>query len=170
MHFKNLPLPDTAFHGTSKDFDRFSAEQSQFDEASYGVGFYFSPDRDVASRYGPIVIEVRIQLRNPFRIQLSETPDGRELMDFDASLKTLASKTSLQLPDYPRLRSRYPHEVIEEIGSAFFTRLLKTSGHDGVVVQAPRHLEELVIFDSNAISILNRSPSTFEVFAGITRN
>lgn len=57
-----LPSADRVFyHGTHARFERFE-EQPGADEP----GFFFTPNRDLAGKYGPNLIEAKLALANPY--------------------------------------------------------------------------------------------------------
>jgi hypothetical protein len=59
-----------AFHGTYGDFKKFDMSyQGKTDEGYYGRGFYFSPDKEEASEYGPLVLECVLHIKNPFYLR-----------------------------------------------------------------------------------------------------
>lgn len=68
----NSKLPIHAYHGTGKKFNTFdtTGKYSTLDEGFWGVGAYFSPNRELASLYAetektPIIYDTYLNITNP---------------------------------------------------------------------------------------------------------
>lgn len=52
------------YHGTNKDFDVFDKFRSGEKLTSLGIGFYLTPDKDLAATYGEIILSFEVDLKN----------------------------------------------------------------------------------------------------------
>lgn len=76
----NEPL--IVYHGTENEFDVFSKElRGATDPGDWGLGFYFSPRKDVSEMYGSNIKPVYLSIKNPVpkeKLQMTEDSFGRE--------------------------------------------------------------------------------------------
>jgi hypothetical protein len=83
--------PIRLYHGTRFRFNRFDmAHFGNTDDGFYGRGFYFSPDKDTAAEYGPRIVEVMLNVRNPFKMvywNVVGAPEEIELREQLSGLK-----------------------------------------------------------------------------------
>jgi hypothetical protein len=103
-----------AFHGTYGDFKKFDMSyQGKTDDGYYGRGFYFSPDKEEAGEYGPLVLECVLHIKNPFYLRTWTTMGGYEEIELRDDLSKLKG-----IPDYikpeRKLRDGYKVSVIED--------------------------------------------------------
>lgn len=73
--------PLIVYHGTEYEFDVFSKElRGATDPGDWGLGFYFSPRKDVSERYGSNIKPVYLSIKNPVPKEKFQIKDsfGRE--------------------------------------------------------------------------------------------
>jgi hypothetical protein len=130
----------TGYHGTKGDFQQFDIKKAgQTDTGLVGKAVYFSPDEQQAlhfakdSFYGkgsgtPRVVTSNIKLKKPFIIKGGKLPDGRSLTDV-----------------YPK--------GINKKASASIERMIKKSGHDGVIFETEQgEVTQIAVYDISKIS------------------
>lgn len=73
--------PLIVYHGTVNEFDAFSREfRGATDPGDWGLGFYFSPRKDVSEMYGNVTKPVYLSIKNPVPKEKFQMTDsfGRE--------------------------------------------------------------------------------------------
>lgn len=73
--------PLIVYHGTVNEFDAFSREfRGTTDPGDWGLGFYFSPRKDVSEMYGNVIKPVYLSIKNPVPKEKFQMTDsfGRE--------------------------------------------------------------------------------------------
>jgi hypothetical protein len=144
--------PLVVYHGTNMEFDSFNDEKIGMNgnNGFVGRGFYFSPDKSLASAYGH-VISVFLSLQNPFDLtkplikddakfwgEISQTYAFEEGDDPYSVYNAL----SYSVPDDPEI-------------SQFITDGMLNAGYDGIIVKG-RSVNEIVAFRPTQIkSIFN---------------
>lgn len=117
--------PLVVYHGTySDEFDTFSYDyigKGSNDYGWLGYGFYFTSKRGLTGFYGPNVMELFLNLRNPFKN--------------DAAGKLEPYKNILSMFDYKKqvpLRAALGYGYSKERSMAF-SEALQKDGYDGVI-------------------------------------
>jgi len=82
--------PIIAYHGTDSAFKKFDISyMGRHDEGFYGRGFYFSLDKAEASDYGSTIMEVNIDVKNPFYLRTWSTLGSYVELDLRDDLSKL---------------------------------------------------------------------------------
>ncbi len=117
------------YHGTSKDFEEFDIEKSgSKGNVAYGKGVYFTPDKEVADRFGEKTKEVYLNIKKPFIIQTDE--DLEKMIEFKMEAKQKKVDVST---------------------------IIKSNGYDGVISYedvGSDKIHEIVAYDKKQIKIL----------------
>lgn len=99
---KGRPL--VVYHGTSSKFDTFSIDESgkNTGTAIYGRGFYFTTDKEVATKWGakrgePIVMSVYVKLENPNMVKELEYPKDSKEKGFDGVIAKVWGGNELEI-------------------------------------------------------------------------
>ena len=115
----------TLYHGTNARFETFSDSHMSDQVAQYGMGHYFSHDKESAARYGTNVITARVDLKNPLIIRSEEHPNLH-----DIHLSELGTKLMIQAMPDEQLRTNiedyvpeYQEEKWTAAGKAHLTHL-----------------------------------------------
>lgn len=142
--------PKVMYHGTQGNFTEFDIKnlsKNTGNEGFYGSGFYFS-NLDEASKYGPNVFGVYLNLKNPLfntqedLAQFAEDigfPEGEEISIVD--------------------------DLTEDgLEGAEFTRMLVERGYDGVIASEDMLGDniEIVAFNPNQIKSATDNAGTFD--------
>lgn len=105
----------TVYHGTDSRFKKFDASYiGKTDEGFYGRGFYFTPDKEEASEYGPIIIETNLIIKKPFYLRTWSTVGSYVELDLRDDLSKLNGmpkdlKTNRNIPNGYYLK-RWEHK------------------------------------------------------------
>lgn len=91
------------YHGTNRNFDKF-INMGETDTGYYGVGYYFTADKEYAKEYGSIIMNCYLNIKNPFLLTTDSSDSSDALFDLRDSLSTLNGmpknlKTNRTLPD-----------------------------------------------------------------------
>lgn len=96
--------PLVVYHGTSSKFDTFSIDESgkNTGTAIYGQGFYFTTDKEVATKWGakrgePIVMGVYVKLENPNMVKELEYPKDSKEKGFDGVIAKVWGGNELEI-------------------------------------------------------------------------
>lgn len=96
--------PLVVYHGTSSKFDTFSIDESgkNTGTAIYGQGFYFTTDKEVATKWGakrgePIVMSVYVKLENPNMVKELEYPKDSKEKGFDGVIAKVWGGNELEI-------------------------------------------------------------------------
>ncbi len=82
--------PRVVYHGTDAEFREFSGHyHGRTDDGYFGVGFYFSPDRETANEYGPNIISAYLKIERPFLLPSSGDSAHPSMMDLRELLASL---------------------------------------------------------------------------------
>ena len=132
--------PKVFYHGTDKDFSVFSRDAigSNTGELGwYGKGFYFASDYLQAGHYGKNILEVYLNIRNPFYI------DAEHLMKYRDDLGLMEEE----------LRNSDPARFLKNNRlSMKLSDLLEKDGYDGIVYSEDGvSFSEVIAFHSNQI-------------------
>lgn len=99
---KGRPL--VVYHGTSSDFDTFDMDESgkNTGTAIYGRGFYFTTNKDVATKWGakrgePRVISAYIKLENPNMVEALSYPKDSQEKGFDGVIAQVWGEKDLEI-------------------------------------------------------------------------
>lgn len=167
----NHPLvPHVVYHGTDRDFSSFSRKahpnfdagfaddaikngEDPSDVGWYGKGFYLTPHPGHASffaqhakREGANVMPLHVSMKNPFILHIPEYASGAAEMDNALS--------RLGYPIDNKGRSwRLPSQQ---------TAILKSMGHDGVLVYEGDTLKEIVAHDPGQLKSATGNQGTFD--------
>lgn len=132
--------PKVFYHGTDKDFSVFSKDAigSNTGELGwYGKGFYFASDYLQAGHYGKNILEVYLNIRNPFYI------DAEHLMRYRDDLGLTEEE----------LRNSDPARFLKNNRlSMKLSDLLEKDGYDGIVYSEDGvSFSEVIAFHPNQI-------------------
>ena len=132
--------PKVFYHGTDKDFSIFSQDKigSNTGELGwYGKGFYFASDYLQAGHYGKNILEVYLNIRNPFYI------DAEHLMKYRDELGLTEEE----------LRNSDPARFLKNNRlSMKLSNLLEKDGYDGIVYSEDGvSFNEVIAFHPNQI-------------------
>ena len=96
--------PLVVYHGTSSKFDTFSIDESgkNTGTAIYGQGFYFTTDKEVATKWGakrgePIVMGVYVKLENPNMVKELEYPKDSKEKGFNGVIAKVWGGNELEI-------------------------------------------------------------------------
>lgn len=96
--------PLVVYHGTSSKFDTFNIDESgkNTGTAIYGQGFYFTTDKEVATKWGakrgePIVMGVYVKLENPNMVKELEYPKDSKEKGFDGVIAKVWGGNELEI-------------------------------------------------------------------------
>ena len=96
--------PLVVYHGTSSKFDTFSIDESgkNTGTAIYGQGFYFTTDKEIATKWGakrgePIVMGVYVKLENPNMVKELEYPKDSKEKGFDGVIAKVWGGNELEI-------------------------------------------------------------------------
>lgn len=96
--------PLVVYHGTSSDFDTFDIDQSgkNTGTAIYGKGFYFTTNKDVATKWGqkrgePIVMSAYVKLENPNMVEELSYPKDSQEKGFDGVIAKVWGSNDLEI-------------------------------------------------------------------------
>jgi len=96
--------PRVVYHGTSSKFDTFSIDESgkNTGTAIYGQGFYFTTDKEVATKWGakrgePITMPVYVKLENPNMVKELEYPKDSKEKGFDGVIAKVWGGNELEI-------------------------------------------------------------------------
>lgn len=96
--------PLVVYHGTSSEFDTFNIDESgkNTGTAIYGQGFYFTTDKEVATKWGakrgePIVMGVYVKLENPNMVKELEYPKDSKEKGFDGVIAKVWGGNELEI-------------------------------------------------------------------------
>lgn len=96
--------PLVVYHGTSSEFDTFNIAESgkNTGTAIYGQGFYFTTDKEVATKWGakrgePIVMGVYVKLENPNMVKELEYPKDSKEKGFDGVIAKVWGGNELEI-------------------------------------------------------------------------
>lgn len=99
---KGRPL--VVYHGTSSEFDTFDIDQSgkNTGTAIYGKGFYFTTNKDVATKWGqkrgePIVMSAYVKLENPNMVEELSYPKDSQEKGFDGVIAKVWGEKDLEI-------------------------------------------------------------------------
>ena len=96
--------PLVVYHGTSSEFDTFNIAESgkNTGTAIYGKGFYFTTNKEIATRWGakrgePIVMPVYIKLENPNLVEQLKYPKDSQEKGFDGVIAKVWGSNDLEV-------------------------------------------------------------------------
>lgn len=154
--------PLVVYHGTNQNIGAFDpARIGSRDAGFFGTGFYFTPDKDIASEYADTAVEdtgegeattmpLYAALQNPFVWDMSD--EGAD-----------ATRTALAAVGVKRIDVRGNSA---SLGNAkerdVFNRLVREQGYDGVVVRDEDGIQEIVAFKSTQIKSATGNRGTFD--------
>lgn len=154
--------PLVVYHGTNQNIGAFDpARIGSRDAGFFGTGFYFTPDKDIASEYADTAVEdtgegeattmpLYVALQNPFVWDMSD--EGAD-----------ATRTALAAVGVKRIDVRGNSA---SLGNAkerdVFNRLVREQGYDGVVVRDEDGIQEIVAFKSTQIKSATGNRGTFD--------
>ena len=117
------------YHGTDTDFEEFDIEKAgSKGNVAYGKGAYFTPDKEVADRFGSKTKEAYLNIENPYIIQTEE----QLLKQMEFKREALQKKVDV-------------------------SEIFKENGYDGVISYediGSDKIHEIIVFDKKQIKIL----------------
>ena len=146
------------YHGTDKNFFEFKNKKPQHGRAIID-GYYLTPEKSIASEYGSNIMEVYVDLKNPFYLH-NNNGLTKELIDrgYANSTSELIEKYNLETDD---------SKVVPT--SKALTKLVKKLGYDGIItttldsdnIDADFEYTQIVALNSNQIkNITNQNPTS----------
>ena len=137
--------PLVVYHGTNAEFYVFekSKRGSNTDNGIFGKGFYLSKNLKTAQSYGAKIIDVYINIINPFRVN-----------DFK-SKSEMAKNLGI---DERLLREGGTGISALQPFTGIFSDAIKENGHDGVITK----FGEYVVFEPNQIKLADGTNTTFD--------
>ena len=139
--------PMIVYHGTNSNFDAFDKKKAGMgnDKGLRGKGFYMSPNKKTSMSYGSSLIEVFVNIKNPFIPEkLKSLADIMSILDVEGSYEEDDFKRMISFDDGNfRLYSSTSGNV---------TSMIKDSGFDGVLY-IPK--QEVIAFEPNQIKSIN---------------
>lgn len=155
-YFKDSKVRDengnllVVYHGTGNEFTVFNNKQKRTrGRLNFGVGFYFSSNRDLAKMYvegdHERVIEAYIDIKNPYVTVVNQ----------------------FMMNDVEKIREQFPEEEREKIDLSTLSQFLKKLGYDGIIqynanalIRGDKKIEIVVSFDSAQIkNTENKTPT-----------
>ena len=155
-YFKDSKVRDengnllVVYHGTGNEFTVFNNKQKRTrGRLNFGVGFYFSSNRDLAKMYvegdHERVIEAYIDIKNPYVTVVNQ----------------------FMMNDVEKIREQFPEEEREKIDLSTLSQFLKKLGYDGIIqynanalIRGDKKIEIVVSFDSAQIKNTdNKTPT-----------
>ncbi len=135
----------------------------------YGAGVYFSPSKDVASRYGKAVVEAIPNLKNPYVLDIDRYRSIEEWYDeiqdnIETPLKNeygeavTVHQTDLEGGKIAKLKPEAT-EAADAIRD-----YLQEQGFDGVIIKEGGETSEVVVFDPAQVQI--QTPAAVSAEAG----
>jgi hypothetical protein len=147
--------PMVVYHGTDYDFNTFEKNINEKDYGYFGVGFYFTKDKNLAMSYGSKIIELFLNSKNTYI--------------YTGKNDSIELKFGQKLGVIPKIDE--DGDVIEEEydfgNSHWFTKRyaavlslrIKKLGWDGVIV---KEIDEIVVYNSNQIKLADGTNTTFD--------
>ena len=118
----------TVYHGTNEVFEEFDIEKSGTKgNVAYGKGIYFTPEKEIANRFGKYTKEAYLNIKKPFVIQTEE----QLLKQMDFKKEALKRKVDVSI-------------------------VFKENGYDGIISYediGSDKIHEIVVFDKKQIKI-----------------
>jgi hypothetical protein len=164
--------PLQVYHGTSEDFEEFSATAKPASGAYHGKGFYFG-DAAMAQAYAgekaPQIMPVYLRMENPFTGALTEKDVAtlrNALPDFSSIYDKASAELDGRTPSVERLG------VISGDRNEYIQKVLKTAGYDGRIVRPYEGASltdpetEFVVFEPNQIKSATGNRGTFSNESG----
>lgn len=149
----------TVYHGTDNKFEKFDTKLigSRTDPGFFGKGIYFVDNKEVAKRWGKLVLTVELELKNPLVVS--------GISDFI----TKSGYISPQTTSDKALNKRNYAKAIEQV-----TNSLIVKGYDGVIYPIKENKgyvaffpeKQAVIVKSDESSVMSES-TTIPVVVGI---
>ena len=119
------------YHGTDVDFEEFDIEKAgSKGNVAYGKGAYFTPDKEVADRFGDKTKEAYLNIQNPYIIQTEE----QLLKQMEFKQEALQKKVDV-------------------------SEIFKANGYDGVISYediGSDKIHEIIVFDKKQIHIIKK--------------
>ena len=137
--------PLVVYHGTNAEFYVFekSKRGSNTDNGIFGKGFYLSKNLKTAQSYGAKIIDVYINIINPFRVN--------DFKSKSEMAKNLGIDESLLREGATGISALQPFTGI-------FSDAIKENGYDGVITK----FGEYVVFEPNQIKLADGTNTTFD--------
>ena len=155
---KDMPMseryvePQTLYHGTNADFDKFDLKKAgtrnHNDKGEFGQGIYLTPNREIASSYGKNVKEVVADLKKTYKID--STSREANIASKNDLIELINKTTGENIPKDIQGSGLQVSDFIYEYGPDKISQILKKNGHDGVVVNN-KDYPEVVVFDEKVI-------------------
>jgi hypothetical protein len=145
----------TLYHGSKKDIKPEDLEEySPSYSGSLGKGIYFGQNRETAEFYGPYVLEVKADLKNPLIIEPGE-PNYREAKNVNKSVGYDTILTGEQVAPFDiKIKGKW-HKIRDSWDMRDIGGLAKSAGHDALIVNGIREHssvnEEVLVFDKKSL-------------------
>lgn len=151
--------PLVVYHGTDAEFDTFDISKfGQTDPGLVGRGFYLTPQKSYAQRYGQIQMPLYLSAKNLLDVsKINKT-------QFDTILKTARQKAprdNIVSSEFFADSGDYKTAIVQlSLGNPEFTNTIKSIGYDGILYSATNPLtnlshDEFVAFEPNQIKSVN---------------
>ena len=134
-------FPILWYHGTTKDFKKFSFKYfGKTDAGWWGYGIYFHTEKDRGA-YGNIIKVVELNFNNVINFPTNNA--GKYLY------KSIGIKAGLK----ESYMSESPMNIIKAIGKVEFRDICLKNGFDGMIIEYAGGTKEAVVFDAKIIAI-----------------
>lgn len=164
--------PLVVYHGTKEEFDTFDIQKfGQTDAGLLGRGFYLTPQKSYAERYGKIIMPLYLSAKKVLDIPKLDKISFEEILQ---KAREKSPKANIVSAEFFGQFSDYKTAIVQlSLANEEFTNALKNIGYDGILYSATNPAtnlshDEYVAFEPNQIkSTQNRgtfSPDTGNIY------
>lgn len=151
--------PLVVYHGTKAKFDTFDIQKfGQTDAGLLGRGFYLTPQKSYAERYGKIIMPLYLSAKKVLDIPKLDKISFEEILQ---KAREKSPKANIVSAEFFGQFSDYKTAIVQlSLANEEFTNTLKNIGYDGILYSATNPAtnlshDEYVAFEPNQIKSVN---------------